>query len=113
MRRPSIEIGQPDRLRPATRPEDMGLAADNEDEIALRHLNRWSILERDAGRTLAEIVKDGIRRPRQRHAPRAAELVVKEHGPFQTNAIEYVGENVHDCYLSPRTIRHKIWTIAL
>ena len=49
MRRPSIEIDQRDRLRPATRPEDMGLAADNEDEIALGHLNHWSILERDAG----------------------------------------------------------------
>ena len=49
MRRPSIEIGQPDRLRPATGPEDMGLAADNKDEIALGHLNRCSILERDAG----------------------------------------------------------------
>ena len=49
MRRPSIDIGQPDRLRPATRPEDMGLAADNEDEIALGHLNHRSILERDAG----------------------------------------------------------------
>ena len=49
MRRPSIEIEQRDRLRPATRPEDMGLAAGNEDEIALGHLNHWSILERDAG----------------------------------------------------------------
>jgi hypothetical protein len=49
MRRPSIEIDQRDRLFPSTRPEDVGLAADNEDEIALRHLNRWSILERDAG----------------------------------------------------------------
>ena len=49
VRRPSIEIGQRHRLRPATRPQDVRLAADNEDEIALRHLNRWSILERDAG----------------------------------------------------------------
>jgi hypothetical protein len=36
-----------------------------------------------------------------------------EHGPFQTNAIEYVGENVHARYVGPRTIGHKIWTIAL
>jgi hypothetical protein len=43
----------------------------------------------------------------------AAELVAEEHGPFQTNAIEYVGENVHACYVSPWTIGHKIWTIAL
>ena len=49
MRRPSIEIGQPDRLRPATRPEDMWLAVDNEDEIALGHLKYCSVLERDAG----------------------------------------------------------------
>ena len=49
MRRPSIEIDQRDRLRPATRPEDVGLAVDNKDEIALGHLNRWSILGRDAG----------------------------------------------------------------
>jgi hypothetical protein len=48
MRRPSIEIEQRDRLRPATGPEDMGLAAGNEDEIALGHLNHWSILDRDA-----------------------------------------------------------------
>ena len=54
-------------------------------------------------------MKDGIRRSRQRHAPGAAELVVEEHRPFQTNAIEYVGENVHACYVSPRTIGHKIW----
>jgi hypothetical protein len=38
---------------------------------------------------------------------------VEEQAPFQTNAIEYVGENVHACYVSPRTIGHKIWTIAL
>ena len=31
----------------------------------------------------------------------------------RTNAIEYVGKNVHACYVSPRTIGHKIWTIAL
>jgi hypothetical protein len=49
MRRPSIEIDKRDRLRHSARPEDMGLAADNEDEIALGHLNHWSILERDAG----------------------------------------------------------------
>jgi hypothetical protein len=49
MRRPPIEIGQWDRLRPLTRPKDMALAADNEDEIALGHLNRWSALELDAG----------------------------------------------------------------
>jgi hypothetical protein len=48
-RRPPIEIDQRDRLRLATRPEDVGLAADNKDEISLGHLNRWSILERDAG----------------------------------------------------------------
>ena len=95
MRRPSIEIDQRDRLRPATRPEDVGLAADNEDEIALGHLNHWPLLEHDFGRTSAEIMKDSIRRSRQRHAPGAAEFVVKEHGPFQANAIEYVGENVH------------------
>ena len=58
-------------------------------------------------------MKDGIRRSRQRHGPGAAELIVEEHGPFQTNAIEYVGENVHARNLSPRTIGHKIWTIAL
>ena len=58
-------------------------------------------------------MKDGIRRSRQRHGPGAAELVVEEHGPFQTNAIEYVGENIHAYNLSPRTIGHKIWTIAL
>ena len=33
--------------------------------------------------------------------------------PFKTKAIEYVGENVHAGYVSPRTIGHKIWTIAL
>jgi hypothetical protein len=49
MRRPSIEIGQADRLRPATRPEDMGLAADNEDKIALGDLKHSSIIECDAG----------------------------------------------------------------
>ena len=113
MRRPPIEIGQWDRLRPLTRPKDMALAADNEDEIALGHLNRWSILGRDAGGTPAEIMKDGIRRSRQGHAPGAAELVVEEHGPSQMNAIEYVSENVHSWHVSPRTIRHKIWTIAL
>ena len=43
----------------------------------------------------------------------AAQLAVEEQGPFQTNAIKYVGENVHTCYVSPRTIGHKIWTIAL
>ena len=91
MRWPSIEIGQPDRLRLATRPEAMGLTVDDKDEIALGHLKHCSILERDAGRTPAEIVKNGIRRPRQRNAPGAAELVVEEHGPFQTNTIEYVG----------------------
>ena len=58
-------------------------------------------------------MKNGIRRPRQRHGPGAAELVVEEHGPFQTNAIEYVGENVHARYVGLRTIGHKIWTIAL
>jgi hypothetical protein len=58
-------------------------------------------------------MEDGIRRSRQRHASGAAELVVEEHGPFQTNAIEYVGENVHARYVSPRTIGHKIWTITL
>ena len=42
-----------------------------------------------------------------------AELVVEEHGPFQTNAIEHVGENVHACYLIRWTIGHKIRTIAL
>ena len=31
MRRPSIKIGQRDRLRPLTRPKDMVLAADNQD----------------------------------------------------------------------------------
>ena len=113
MRRPSIEIDQRDRLRRATRPKDVGLAADNEDEITLGHLNRWSILERDDGRTPAEIMKDGIRGSRQRHAPRAAELIVEEQRPFQTNAIEHVGENVHACHVSPRTIGHKTWTIAL
>jgi hypothetical protein len=51
MRRPSIEIDQRDWLRPSTRPEDMGVAANNEDEIALGQLDRWSILERDAGLT--------------------------------------------------------------
>ena len=95
VRRPSIEVDQRDRLRASTRPEDMGPAVDNEDEIALGHLNHWSFLERDAGSTPAEIMKDGIRGSRQRHGPGAAELVVEEHGPFQTNAIEYVGENVH------------------
>ena len=58
-------------------------------------------------------MKDGIRCSRQRDAPGAAELVVEEHGPFHTNAIENVGENVHACYVSPRTIGHKIRTIAL
>jgi hypothetical protein len=91
----------------------MGLAADDEDEIALGHLNYRSILERDAGCTPAEIMKNGIRRSRQRHGPGATELVVEEHGPFQTNAIEHVGENVHACYVTWRTIGHKIWTIAI
>src|SRR5580704_5067046 len=58
-------------------------------------------------------MKDRIRRSWQGHAPGAAELVVEEHGPFQTNAIENVGENVHACYVGPRTIGHKIWTIGL
>jgi hypothetical protein len=58
-------------------------------------------------------MKNGIRRPRQRHGPGAAELVVEEHGPFQMNAMEHVGEYVHADYVSPRTIGHKIWTIAL
>jgi hypothetical protein len=40
VRRPPIEIDQWDRLGPSTRPKDMGLAPDNEDEIALGHLNR-------------------------------------------------------------------------
>jgi hypothetical protein len=48
VRRPSIEIDQRDWFRLSARPEDVGFAADNEDEIALGHLNRWTILERDA-----------------------------------------------------------------
>src|ERR1700722_13929328 len=29
--------------------------------------------------------------------PGTAELVLEDHGPFQTNAIKHVGENVHAC----------------
>jgi hypothetical protein len=42
-----------------------------------------------------------------------AELIAEEHGPFQTNANEYVGKNIHAGYVSPWTIGHKIRTIAL
>ena len=49
VRWPSIEIDQRDRLRAWARLEDMGLAANNEDEIALGHPKSWLILERDAG----------------------------------------------------------------
>jgi hypothetical protein len=95
MRRPPIEIEQRERLYSATRPEDMGLAAGDEDEIAGGHTERSSIPERDDGRTPAEIVEDRIRKLRQRQTPGTAKLVVEQQGPVQANAIEHVGKNVH------------------
>ena len=71
-------------------------------------LERSPILERDAGRTPAEIVEHRIWKPRQRHTPGVPELVVEQQGPNQANAIEHVSENVHACRLRPRTIGCKI-----
>jgi hypothetical protein len=95
MCRQPIETEQWQRLHPETRTEDMRLAPGNEDEIAVGHLKRWSILERYDGRTPAEIVEHRIGKSRQRQTPGAAELVVEEQGPVQANAIENVGQNVH------------------
>jgi hypothetical protein len=95
MCRQPIEIEQRERLHPETRTEDMGLATGDEDEIAGGHPERSSILERDDGRTPAEIVEHRIGKSRQRQTPGAAELVVEEQGPVQSNAMENVGENVH------------------
>jgi hypothetical protein len=95
MCRPPIEIEQRDRFCPAIRPEDMGLAAGDEQEIAGSHAERSPIPERDAGRTPAEIVEHRIWKPRQRHTPGVPELVVEQQGPTQANAIEHVSENVH------------------
>src|SRR5271168_131823 len=95
MRRRPIKIEQRERLRPAIRAEDMGVAASDDDEIAASHAESSAVLEHDDGRTPAEIVEHRIRELRQRQTPGTAKLVVEEQGSAQANAVEHIGKDVH------------------
>src|ERR1700734_3825970 len=47
----------------------------------------------------------------QRQTPGMAELEVKEQGSAEADAIEHLGDDVHDPTLILRTVRHNIRTI--
>ena len=79
----------------------MGLAARNDDKIALGHVDFLPLFEREGRRAVAEIVKQSVGARRQLKMPGMAELEVKEQRPAETNAIEHLGENIHAAEISP------------
>jgi hypothetical protein len=62
MRWPTIEIEQRKRLCAAPTREEMGLAARDENEVACRHANRPTVLQRQTSRTPAQIMEHCIRK---------------------------------------------------
>ena len=88
---PSIEIEKRERFRFLARPDDVGLAAGDEDKVALSHAELLSILKCDYGRAANQIVEDRVGNRRQSHAPGTAKLVMEEQGPAQASPIEHVG----------------------
>jgi hypothetical protein len=79
----------------------MGLAACDDDEIALGHLDFLSLFERKRRRAPAEIVKQRVRARRQLQIPGMAELEVKQQRPAETNTIEHLGEDIHAAQIRP------------
>ena len=79
----------------------MGLAACDDDKIALGHVEFSSLFEREGRRAPTEIVKQGVGARRQRQIPGMAELEVEEQRPAEANAIEHLGEDVHAADVSP------------
>jgi hypothetical protein len=77
MRRAPFKIEQRERLCPTAGPDDMRLAAGDEDEITVLNAHRSPLLKYDGGRTPTEIMEDGIRSLRKRHVPWTTELVVE------------------------------------
>jgi hypothetical protein len=79
----------------------MGLAARDDDEIALGHLDFLSLFERKGRRASAEVVKQRVGARRQLQIPGVAELEVEEQRPTETNAIEHLGEDIHAAEANP------------
>jgi hypothetical protein len=79
----------------------MGLAACDDDEIALSHAELLPMFEREGGCATTEIMEQGVGALRQGQVPGMTELEVKEQGPAQSNAIEHFGEDVHAPDVSP------------
>ena len=93
--RRSIDVQNPQRLGPAIRIKHMGLAARDDDKIALGHVELLSLFEREGRRAATEIMKQSVGARRQRQTPGMAELEVKEQRPAKANAIEHLGEYIH------------------
>jgi hypothetical protein len=56
-------------------------------------------------------MEQGVRALWQGQTPWMAELEMVEQGPAKADAIEYFREDIHAPTLTPRTVRHNIWTI--
>ena len=79
----------------------MGLAARDDDKIALGHVELPPLFEREGRRAATEIMEQGVGARRQRQIPGMAELEVKEQRPAKANAIKHFGEDIHVGDVSP------------
>ena len=114
MCRPSIQFEKWKRLCLAIRVNEVWLATSEDNKVAVTEAYLTSLLEREDGRTMSEIVKHGVGKSGQSKTPGTAKLVVKEHSPTQTNSIQHVSKDVHvPTCLARRTNGHNIRTLTL
>ncbi|BCH09357.1 hypothetical protein MesoLj131c_36150 [Mesorhizobium sp. 131-3-5] len=89
----------------------MGLAARDDNKVALGHVKFSSIFEREGSRATAEIMEQGVWARWQCQIPGMAELEVEQQGSAKANAVEHFSEDVHLPMLIRRTVGHNIRTI--
>jgi hypothetical protein len=73
----------------------MGLAACDDDKVALGHAELSSLFEREGSGATTEIMEQRVWARWQCQIPWMAELEVEEQIPAQADAIENLGEDVH------------------
>ena len=89
----------------------MGLAACDDDKVALAQVEVSPLFKREGRRTPTEIMEQRVGARRQFQIPRMAQLEVEEQGPAEADAVEHLGEDIHAAIVVRWTVGHNTWTI--
>ena len=91
----TVEVQNRKRLRPAIRIHQVGLAACEDNKVALGQAELPSLFEREGRRAATELVEQGVGPRRQRQTPRMTKHEVAKQRPAESNAIQHFGQDVH------------------